>query len=90
LKDSEQGPGSRAFSFGAVAGQLCVMAAIVATMLCLPVGALLAGIAFLVFGLPLHAFVTFGGHFSEPLGLIVWWAAGLAPALVYALICSRA
>ena len=66
------------------------MTAVVATLLCIPVGALLAGISFLVFGVPLHTFVTFGGHFSEPVGLIVWWAAGFAPALVYALICSRA
>ena len=78
------------FSSWAIAGQLFVMGAVVATLLCLPVGALAAGFVFLVFGVPLHAFVSFGGAFSEPVGLIVWWAIGLVPALVYAVICSRA
>ena len=41
--------------------QSATMAAIVATMLCLPLGALLASLAYFAFGVPLMDVLTFGG-----------------------------
>lgn len=58
------------------------MAAIVATMLCVPAGALLAALLML-FGISLPVLVTFGGALHPVLGLIVWWVFFLVPALVY-------
>src|SRR5207253_2243159 len=47
-----------------------VMAAIVTTMLCGPVGALLALLSFAVLGISLHSFVTFGDRFNALGGLL--------------------
>jgi hypothetical protein len=64
--------------------QLTVMAAIVTTLMCGPVGALLALFCFAVLDISLHAFVTFGGALNGFQGLLVWWALGFLPALAYA------
>ena len=62
--------------------RMMIMAAVVNTALCVPVGALLALLAF-AFGVPLKSFVTFGDLLSAPEGLIAWWAILLVPSLVY-------
>ena len=64
--------------------QMVVMAIIVATALFVPVGALCALAAFLVFRVSLHGFLTFGGSLTALQGVMAWWAIFLAPALVYA------
>jgi hypothetical protein len=64
--------------------QMLVMAAVVTSALCVPVGAVLAFFAFALFGVSLRAFVTFGGFFAPFHGLLAWWAVLFVPALVYA------
>jgi hypothetical protein len=64
-------------------GQVLTMAAIVTTLLWLPLGAMLAGVLF-VFGTSLHAFVTFGGAIGGVAGVVTWWLVGFVPALGYA------
>jgi len=64
--------------------QMAVMAAIVTTMLCLPVGALLALLSVAVLGVSVHSFITFGESFNAVGGLFVWWALGFVPAFGYA------
>jgi hypothetical protein len=64
--------------------QMAVMAAIVATLLCVPVGALLALLSFAVLDTSFHAFVTFGGTLNAFLGVVMWWTLGFVPALAYA------
>jgi hypothetical protein len=61
-----------------------LMAAIVTTMLCGPVGALLALFSFAVLGISLHSFVTFGDRLSAVGGLFVWWVIAFVPAYGYA------
>ena len=62
------------------------MACIVATLALLPIGGLLALVAFLAFDVSLQAFVTFGGAIAAPLGLVAWWVLVLIPSSVYAVI----
>lgn len=62
------------------------MTGVVATMLCIPVGAVLAALAFVLFGLPLHSFLTFGERVLAPVGLVAWWALAWLPAAVYAAV----
>ena len=62
------------------------MACIVATLGLLPVGGLLALVAFLVFDVSLQGFVTFGGAMNAPLGVVAWWMLVLIPSSVYAII----
>lgn len=64
--------------------QMLVMAAVVTTALCIPVGAVLALVSFVAFGVSLHAFVTFGGSLAPYWGLLAWWAVLFVPALAYA------
>lgn len=64
--------------------QSATMAAIVATMLCLPLGALLASLAYFAFGVPLMDVLTFGGTLNVFAGLAAWWAVAFLAALVYA------
>ena len=64
--------------------QMFVMAAIVATALCVPVFALLALFAYLAFGIPVHGFLTFGESINAVEGIVAWWAVMLVPSLVYA------
>jgi len=61
-----------------------MMAAIVATLLWLPVGAVFAWLCYGVLGISLHAFVTFGGALNQFQGLLAWWALGFLVALAYA------
>ena len=63
--------------------QFAVMAAIVATMLYLPLGATLA-LGLRLFGVSLYAFVTFGGALNTLAGLAAWWLIAFAGAGVYA------
>jgi hypothetical protein len=53
----------------------------------MPVVALLAAACVVVFGVSPHAVVTFGDTFSEPVGLLAWWAGLLPPACAYAVFC---
>lgn len=64
--------------------QMIVMAAIVAAALYVPLAGLLALLAFVLFGLSLQDFITFGGRLGLLDGLVAWWAVMLVPALVYA------
>jgi len=61
-----------------------LMAAIVATLIYVPLGVLLALAAYVVLGVPLHAFVTFGGAANTLFGLLAWWAVAFVPAFAYA------
>jgi len=61
-----------------------VMAAIVTTMLCGPVGALLALLSFAVLGISFHSFVTFGDRFNALGGQLVWWLITFETAFGYA------
>jgi len=61
-----------------------VMAAIVTTLLCGPVGALLALFSFAVLGISIHSFVTFGDRLNAVGGLFVWWVIAFVPAYGYA------
>ncbi len=61
-----------------------VMAAIVTTMLCGPVGALLALFSFAVLGISFHSFLTFGDRLNAVGGLFAWWALAFVPAFGYA------
>ncbi|TAK86479.1 MAG: hypothetical protein EPO20_07475 [Betaproteobacteria bacterium] len=63
---------------------MIVMAAIVASALYVPVAGLLALLAFVLFGVSLREFVTFGGALGALDGLVAWWVLMLLPALVYA------
>lgn len=58
------------------------MAAIVATMLCVPAGVLLAALLML-FGISFRVLVTFGGALHPVQGLIAWWAICFIPAVAY-------
>lgn len=59
------------------------MAAIVTGLLCVPAGALLAGVLF-VLEIPLLGFVTFGGALNGFQAALTWWIFGFIPALGYA------
>lgn len=64
-----------------------VMAAIVATLAYVPVGALVALVAFGAFDVPLHSLLTFGGQIPVVAGLALWWGVVYLPALLYAAVC---
>jgi hypothetical protein len=64
--------------------QILVMAAIVTTLLCLPVGALLAAFCYAVLDIPFQTFLTFAGTFDRFVGLLAWWMLLFVPALAYA------
>ena len=64
--------------------QLAVVAAIVASLLYVPLGALAALVSYL-FAVPLGAPVTFGGAFNNMFfGLFAWWLAVFSGACVFA------
>jgi hypothetical protein len=65
--------------------QVVLMAAIVATLMCLPLGALLASFGFAVLGIPFHAFLTFGSALGELQGLLAWWTLAFLAAVPYVL-----
>jgi predicted permease len=64
--------------------QMLVMAAVVTSALCVPIGALLAFLSFVLFGVSLRAFVTLGDRLTPFHGVLAWWALLFIPALVYA------
>lgn len=64
--------------------KMVVMAALVATLLIIPVGAVLALVSFGLLGTSLHAFVTFGGTLSAFHGVLAWWLLAFVLALAYA------
>ena len=64
--------------------QIFVMAAIVATLLCLPLGAMLAAFSYAVLDIPFQTFLTFAGAFNRSVGLLAWWMLFFVPALAYA------
>jgi hypothetical protein len=61
-----------------------LMAAITTTLLCLPVGALLALLCFALLDIPFHAFLTFADAVNGFQGLLLWWTIGFLPAFAYA------
>jgi hypothetical protein len=69
---------------------VALMAAIVTTLAYLPVGALVAILAFGAFDVPLHSLLTFGGQIHIVAGLVLWWGIAYLPALLYAAVCVRA
>jgi len=71
------------------ASETAVMAAIVATLAYLPVGALVAIVAFGAFDVPLDSLLTFGGRIHIVAGLALWWGIVYLPSLVYAAVCAR-
>ena len=60
------------------------MAAIVTTLLSIPVGALLALLCYAVLGTSFEAFLTFADTFDRFHGLVAWWMVLFLPALAYA------
>ena len=64
--------------------QTMMMAALVATLLCFPVGALFAFLSYAVLGTSVQEFVTFGGATTVFAGLLAWWALAFLAALIYA------
>jgi hypothetical protein len=64
--------------------QTLVMAAVVATLMCAPVGALLALFSYLFFDVSVERFVSFGGELHPAVGLLAWWALAFVCSLVYA------
>ena len=64
-----------------------LMAAIVATLAYLPVGALVAILAFGAFDVPLHSLLTLGGQVHIAAGLALGWGIAYLPALLYAAVC---
>ena len=65
------------------------MAAIVATLIYIPVGALVAILAFGAFDVSLRSLLTFGGQIHIVAGLLLWWGIAYLPALLYAAVCAR-
>jgi hypothetical protein len=68
---------------------VALMAAIVTTLAYIPVGALVAILAFGAFDVPLHSLLTFGGQIHIVAGLALWWGIAYLPALLYAAVCVR-
>ena len=62
--------------------QLAVMAAIVATLVFLPLGFAVVGVLRL-FGVAFDAVVTFNGSVHAALGLVAWWLLAFAGAWGY-------
>ena len=63
--------------------QMIVMASIVASVLVVPFGALLAIFTFLAFGVPVRDFMTFGGMVTPFEGAVAWWIVVFVPSAVY-------
>jgi hypothetical protein len=63
--------------------QVAVMSAIVACLLYLPVGMVLA-LVFALFGFTLEDMITFDGTFSISSGLFAWWLLTFGGACLYA------
>lgn len=59
------------------------MAAIVATLACIPLAGVLA-LASGVVDMPLRSLITFGGRANALVGVLLWWAIAFVPSLAYA------
>jgi hypothetical protein len=68
---------------------VALMAVIVTTLAYVPLGALVAILAFGAFDVPLHSLLTFGGQIHIVAGLVLWWGIAYLPALLYAAVCVR-
>jgi hypothetical protein len=79
----------RAFYFVVPGTTLVLMAAIVATLAYIPIGAFVAIVAFGAFDVPLHSLLTFGGQIHAAAGLVAWWVIVYLPALLYSAVCAR-
>jgi hypothetical protein len=66
--------------------QAMTMGAIVATLMVLPVGALLALLSFAFLGTSLAEFLSFGRALPVYAGLLAWWALAFLASLVYAVL----
>jgi hypothetical protein len=62
---------------------MAFMAALVATLWCVPIGIAIA-LALALLGLPLDACLTFGGALNRYAGMAAWWLIFFALSLVYA------
>lgn len=60
------------------------MAAIVTTLLWLPLGALAAWAGYALLGVSVHTFLSFGDRVHPAAGLLAWWGLAFLPALAYA------
>ena len=67
--------------------EVALMAAIVTTLVYVPVGALVAVLAFVAFDVPLHSLLSFSGDIHIVAGLALWWGIAFLPATVYAAVC---
>lgn len=63
--------------------QMSMMAAITATLACIPIGVALALVLHQL-GMPLGTQVTLGGEVHAALGLVLWWLLVFAAACGYA------
>jgi hypothetical protein len=70
-------------------GRIAVMAAIVATLLYVPLGTVLALLCFAALDVSVFSFVTFGDTVNAFAGLLLWWAASFVPAFAYSALVSR-
>lgn len=62
---------------------MVAMATVVAAVLYCPLAIALA-LLLAAFGVPLHAFVTFGGALNLYVGMLAWWLGAFALALAHA------
>jgi hypothetical protein len=60
-----------------------VMAVIVTTLACIPMGAVLALLSFGIPDMSPQSLVTFGGRFNAFVGVLLWWAIAFVPSLAY-------
>jgi hypothetical protein len=70
-------------SLRAYLGELLMIAAIVATLLGVPLTLILAGLLVLL-DVSLHACLTFGGKLNAYQGAAAWWFIAFLPTLAYA------
>jgi hypothetical protein len=61
-----------------------VMAAIVATLACVPMAVVLVLFSLGIPDVSIRSLVTFGGRFNAFVGVVAWWAIAFVPALTYA------
>jgi hypothetical protein len=66
--------------------QVVVMAAIVTTLLYVPLGALAAWASYALLGVSIYDFVSFGDRVHPAAGLLAWWWLAFLPALAYAVL----
>ena len=65
---------------------MLVMASVVTTALYVPILGVLALLASALFGVSLHAFVTFGEALGAVEGVLAWWGILFVPGLAYSAV----